>query len=278
VLADLTLDDIGMTERATSEMSAEHGARVAATIDSSAQLRNGDVLPLLWHWAYFTPIAATAELGDDGHPRLPTGALSGYPRRMWAAGKIKAGGPLVLGVPATRTTRVVNAKESTGRSGGLAVITLEHSYHQDGIDRFAEEQTLIYKEGGPRLPMPVGEHRPSIQGDQWSECRRPDSRLLFRFSSVTFNTHRIHYDEPYARSAEGYPGLVVHGPLTALLVAESIRRACGRDLAQFQFRADAPLFADSDFTIVGTPGTPVKVRVIRNDGVEAMRVLAELAG
>ena len=276
VLASLTLDDIGLTERTTSELSAEHAARVGAAIDSSTQLRNGDVLPLLWHWAYFTPNTPTAELGDDGHARLPPGPLSGYPRRMWAAGKIKAGSPLVLGVPAVRTSRIMGVKESTGRSGALAIVTLEHRYAQDGADRLVEEQTLVFRKAGPPTPLPSGEHRPSVDGDQWFDHRRLNSRLLFRFSSITFNTHRIHYDQPYATSVEGYPALVVHGPLTALLVAESIRRACGPDLARFEFRANAPLFVDSELMIVGTPGTPVVAQVIRNDGVEAMRVLADL--
>jgi 3-methylfumaryl-CoA hydratase len=276
VLSSLTLSDIGLTERTTSEMSVEHAEQIAATIDSSNQSQRGSPLPFLWHWAYFTPTAATAALGDDGHPRLPPGPLSAYPRRMWAAGKIEACRPLVLGVQATRTSKIVSTKESTGRSGTLAIVGLEHRYHQEDAERLIEEQTLVYRGAGPPVPLPVGALRPSIKAEQWSDRHRPNSRLLFRFSSLTFNSHRIHFDRPYATSVEDYPTLVVHGPLTALLVAESIRRACGRDLARFEFRANAPLFVDSELTIVGTRGTPIEAEVVRNDGVKAMQVWAEL--
>jgi len=200
---------------------------------------------------------------------------------MWASGTVEALSPLAVGVPATRTTTIVGVKESTGRSGALAIVTLEHRYGQGGVDRLVEEQTLVYREAGPPVPLPVGDHRPTVIAGQWSDRHRPDSRLLFRFSSVTFNTHRIHYDQPYATAVEGYPALVVHGPLTALLVGESVRRACGREVARFEFRATAPLFAGSEFTIVGTPGgpgEPVAVTVVRNDGAESMQVSAGLAG
>ncbi len=278
---DLTLADLGLVGSTSSELSVEHAHRLAATIDSPVRLATGDPLPLLWHWAFFTPDAPTADLGDDGHPRLPPGPLSAYPRRMWASGTVAAAGPLAVGVPATRATSIVRVKESTGRSGALAIVTLEHRYGQGGADRLVEEQTLVYREAGPAVPMPVGDHRPTVAGDQWSDRHRPDSRLLFRFSSVTFNTHRIHYDQPYATSVEGYPALVVHGPLTALLVGESIRQATGREVTRFEFRATAPLFAGSEFTIVGTPGgpgEPVAATVVRNDGTEAMQVSADLAG
>jgi 3-methylfumaryl-CoA hydratase len=272
----LCLDDIGLTGQTASDMSAEHAARIAATIDSSSRLREGDTLPLLWHWAYFTPDTFTSDLGDDGHPHLPPSPLSEYPRRMWASGSVECLNPLVLGVPAIRTSRITGVKESSGRSGALVIVTLEHRYSQGGGECIAEEQTLVYRQGGPPIPLPVGDYRPSVGSDQWSDHHMPNSRLLFRFSAVTFNSHRIHYDQSYATLIESYPTLVVHGPLTALLVAESIRRAYGRDLAQFEFRANAPLFVDSEFNIVGTRGVPVTAQALRNDGIEAMKVSAIL--
>jgi 3-methylfumaryl-CoA hydratase len=277
VTPDLTLDQLGLATQTTSELSAEHADRVGATIDSSARLQDGDALPLLWHWAYFTPTAPTSDLGADGHPRLPLGPVSKYPRRMWASGVVEANGKLVVGEPATRTSRIVSSRESVGRSGALLIVQLEHRYRQGHDDLIVEEQTLVYRDAGPPLPLPVGEHRPSVEGGQWSEHHTVGSATLFRFSAVTFNSHRIHYDQPYATTVEGYPALVVHGPLTALLVGESIRRECGRDLARFEFRATAPLFADVGFTIVGTPGTPVTAAVVRNDGTEAMQVSADLS-
>ena len=271
---DLTVGQLGLPEHSTSELSADHAARIAATIDATTSVRDGDALPLLWHWAYFTPSVPTADLGTDGHPRLPAGPVSPYPRRMWASGSIEAPGHLVVGVPATRTSRVVGSKESAGRSGALLIVRLEHRYRQEGADRLVEEQTLVYREAGPPLPLPTGEHQASVEGAQWQERHAIDSTTLFRFSAVTFNSHRIHYDQPYAQAIEGYPGLVVHGPLTALLVGESIRNHVGRDLSRFEFRANAPLFAGSEFTIVGTPGQPVTVQVLRNDGVDAMHASA----
>lgn len=279
---ELTLDELGIPGQTTSELSVEHAVRIGATIDSAERPREGDALPLLWHWAYFTPSTPTSELGPDGHPRLPPGPISRYPRRMWASGRVVAEGSLVLGAPATRHSRLVSSKESDGRSGALLIVQVEHRYSQQGVDRIVETQTLVYRQEGPVLPLPAGDHRPEIEPGQWQEAHTLTPPALFRFSAVTFNSHRIHYDQPYATSVEGYPTLVVHGPLTALLVAESVRRRFGRDLARFEFRASAPLFAGTAFTIVGTPGTPgtplspVSAVVVRNDGVEAMQVTADL--
>jgi hydroxyacyl-ACP dehydratase HTD2-like protein with hotdog domain len=274
----LVLGDLGLDERTVSELSVEHAVRIGATVDAPEVPREGEPLPLLWHWAYFTPTVPTSGLGEDGHAPLPQGPASGYPRRMWASGTVEARAPLVLGRPATRTSTITSAKESVGRSGPLLIVQLEHRYSQGGRDAVVEGQTLVYREAGPPTPPPVGDHRPPVGEDEWHQRHVPDSRLLFRFSAVTFNTHRIHYDQPYATGVEGYPGLVVHGPLTALLVGESIRREHGRELARFEFRANAPLFADHPFTIVGRRGDPVTARVVRNDGTDAVQVTAKLAG
>jgi 3-methylfumaryl-CoA hydratase len=276
VSCGLTLEDLGLPGQTTSELPAEHAVRVAATINSDLQPCQGDRLPLLWHWAYFSPTVISADLGLDGHPQLPPGPVSHFPRRMWAAGNLVAKGPLVIGVPATRHSRIVSSKESLGRSGKLLLVVVEHRYRQNDEDTVVEEQTLVYRQDGAASLMPVGSFRPELEAGQWEERQTLDSATLFRFSSVTFNSHRIHYDRPYATLVEGYPALVVHGPLTALLVGESIRRKCGGELVRFEFRAIAPLFAAAPFTIVGTPGTPVVARVVRNDGLEAMRVTAEL--
>jgi 3-methylfumaryl-CoA hydratase len=274
---ELALHDLGLEGETFSELSVEHATRIAATIGVPTQFRRGEPLPLLWHWAYFTPTTLTADLGTDGHPRLPAGPTSGYPRRMWASGSLVARGQLVVGEPATRTTSVVGAKQTVGGSGPLLIVKLAHRYHQSGEPVIDEEQTLIYRQAGSPVPLPLPDDPPRVLDGEWEERHRPDSRLLFRFSSITFNSHRIHYDQPYAASEEGYPALVVHGPLTTLLVGEAIRRRSAVELARFEFRATAPLFVDQTFTIVGTPGNPVAVRVVRTDGVEAMVVNAELA-
>jgi 3-methylfumaryl-CoA hydratase len=276
VSSTVSLHDIGLTEETGSELSPEHAVQIGATVNATSTPGAGDALPLLWHWAYFTPTAPTSELGTDGHPVLPDGPLSKFPRRMWASGSVEADGDLVVGTPATRTSRILDHKESEGRSGALFIVRVEHRYRQFDVDRIVEQQTLVYREAGPPIPLPVGNHRPEVEGDQWQEDHLPDTATLFRFSSITFNSHRIHYDEPYATSVEGYPALVVHGPLTALLVGESIRRRLGRALARFEFRANAPLFVNCPFSIIGTPGTDVSAHVVRNDGTEAMKVTATL--
>jgi hydroxyacyl-ACP dehydratase HTD2-like protein with hotdog domain len=278
VTAALNPGDIGLTEETTSSLSAEHTARISATIDSTATFAAGETLPLLWHWAHFTPITPTADLGPDGHSRLPSGPAKRYPRRMWASGAVEAPGQLIVGEPATRTSKIVDSKESEGRSGALLIIRVEHRYRQFDTDQIIEEQSLVYRTPGPAVPLPAGDHQLAAEPGQWQERYTLDTATLFRFSAITFNSHRIHYDHPYATTVEGYPALVVHGPLAALLVGESIRRRSGRELSRFEFRAGAPLFVDLPFTIVGTDNHAWDAQVIRNDGVEAMKVAATLNG
>ena len=272
----LSLGDIGLTPTTTSALSPEHTARLGATLDATATPVEGEDLPLLWHWAHFTPMTQSSGLAPDGHPGLPAGPADHYPRRMWASGAIEATGKLILGEPATRKSEILQCKQSEGRSGDLLIVRLQHRYRQFDIDQIVEEQTLVYRTPGPPIPLPPGDHHPELGPGQWHERRTLNTVTLFRFSAVTFNAHRIHYDQPYARAEEGYPALVVHGPLTALLVGESLRQHSGNELTQFEFRANAPLFVDLPFTIVGTNGATVGAQVIRNDGAEAMVVSAAL--
>ena len=272
----LSLGNLGLSEESTSELSAEQTVRIGATVDATTVPGAGEGLPLLWHWAHFTPTAATSDLGADGHPRLPDGPLAQYPRRMWASGTVEALGQLVVGEPATRRSQVVEARESDGRSGALMIVRVQHRYSQFDADQIVEEQTLVYRTPGPPVPMPAGDHQPEVGPDRWQERHTPNTATLFRFSAVTFNSHRIHYDRPYATGIEGYPALVVHGPLSAVLVGESFRRRFGRELSRFEFRANAPLFVDLPFTIVANSGPPLEAEVFRNDGVQAMAVAATL--
>jgi hydroxyacyl-ACP dehydratase HTD2-like protein with hotdog domain len=276
VTVTLSLGDVGLAEETASELSAEHTARIGATIDATAIPADGEGLPLLWHWAHFTPTTATADLRADGHPRLPDGLMAQYPRRMWASGTVEAPGQLIVGQPATRTSQIIESRKSEGRSGALLIVQLQHRYRQFDADQIVEEQTLVYRTPGPPVALPVGDHQPEVGPDRWQERHTPDTATLFRFSAITFNSHRIHYDHPYVTGVEGYPALVVHGPLTAVLVGESMRRHFGRELSRFEFRANAPLFVDLPFTIVGTAGPVLNAQVIRNDGIEAMTVAATL--
>jgi len=278
VTVALGLDDLGLAGAATSELSADHTARIGATIDAPHTPVAGEPLPLLWHWGHFTPTTPTAGLGPDGHPRLPNGPLSAYPRRMWASGTVDAPGQLIVGQPAHPH---LSDHRGQGVGGTLGCAPDRPARAplppvRGRSDRRGADTRLPH--AGPPVPLPVGDHHPELAPEQWGERHLPDNATLFRFSAVTFNSHRIHYDDSYATTVEGYPALVVHGPLTAVLVGQSLRHHLACDLSRFEFRATAPLFVGLPFTIVGT-GTPAPgARVIRNDGTESMTVSATLAG
>jgi 3-methylfumaryl-CoA hydratase len=284
VADDLTLDDLGVPARSTAVLDAAHVARVAATLDADVPV-GGEVLPSLWHWAFFTPTTATAGLGPDGHPRLGSPAMAPFPRRMWGAGTVTWGGDLRIGTSAERVSTLRSARTTTGASGALLLVVVEHEYHQDGEPRLREQQTLVYRDP-PADPVPLPADAAAVTAADateggWSSTRRPEPPLLFRFSAITFNTHRIHYDLPYARDDEGYPGLVVHGPLTAMTAAALVERSTGRRLASFSFKATAPMFAGLAATFVVDPpdGSGAgAARVVRNDGALAMQVDYTLRG
>ncbi|RAY16274.1 acyl-CoA dehydrogenase [Actinomadura craniellae] len=274
--------DFGVPPLRELEVSGEQARRLAAVLDDPAgpELAPGRPLPALWHWALGTPETSTTMLGPDGHPRLPScGPAAGFPRRMWAGGRVEVHRPLLIGAPALRETSVLRAERKTGRSGRLLVVTLRHVYTQHDATAIEEEQDLVYREPGAPVPAPEGGHSEPAPPGGWAERAEAGPVMLFRFSAVTFNAHRIHYDAAYARDVEGYPGLVVQGPLTALLLAESARRRTGREIAGFSFRASAPLFADAPFTLTGRPAEPdVELRAVRGDGQVATAATARLAG
>ncbi|MGQ0433290.1 MAG: acyl-CoA dehydrogenase [Microthrixaceae bacterium] len=270
--AELSADDVGVAAITTSELSAEHARRVAAVLDADDDLTDGSPLPLLWHWAFFALAVSTAGLGPDGHPRMsPGGHTADLPRRMWVGGRVSARTALVVGTSATRRSRVVRAERKSGRSGDLLVVTVEHQIEQGDQIVVSEEQDLVYRgASGTPVDAPTGDHQPDVRAGGWSDGVTMDPVTLFRFSAITFNSHRIHYDLPYATAQEAYPALVVHGPLTAILLADSSRRR-GRPGASFEFRASAPLFAGIPFSLVGQPDDEgTELRAERNDGTVAM--------
>lgn len=217
-------------------------------------LAHGDGLPLLWHWVYLLDRPAQAELGPDGHPvRGTIAAFAGRGlRRMWAGGRVRTSGPLRCGEPATKRSRVHSVQEKQGRSGPLTFIAVEHQILQDGHVVIDERQDIVYREAiSPAAQMP----HPSGAGDvvrpadgEWVIDVSPT--LLFRFSALTYNAHRIHYDRDYARDVEGYPGLLTHGPLQALAMAEAARSAgYHAGCLDFEYRLTSPLF-DSQGMVV----------------------------
>ncbi len=272
-MGEVTISDVGFPEVSTSPVSAQQTGIVAAALDDDGTYEDGATLLLPWHWSHFTPRASTSELGFDGHPPTPEHLRETYPRRMWAGGSFDAPGRLVVGEPAERRSRVTNEKSSDGKTGPLLIVTVEHTYHQRGEVQMVETQSLVYRTQGVPVPMPDDVDLPdALDGaESWVDRRCPTPVELFRFSAVTFNSHRIHYDDAYARDEEGYPALVVHGPLTATRVIGSIEHHTGRRLTSFRYRATTPLFVGKQLAIVGsTDGDEVSVRVVRNDGATSM--------
>jgi 3-methylfumaryl-CoA hydratase len=224
---------------------------LAAALDRAPPAAGAE-LPPAWHWLYFLDAPAAAATGRDGH--AATGAFLPpvpLPRRMWAAGNMELLRPLRLEQPAERSSVIKAVDAKDGKSGPLVFVTLEHRYSQDSQLCIREEQSLVYR-AMPAAPqaLPPGESAPS--GAQWTRSVAADPVLLFRYSALTYNGHRIHYDRPYAMAQEFYPALVVHGPLLATLLLELAGAQLPRArLAAFRFRALRPTFDDAPFTLCG---------------------------
>lgn len=272
---------VGRTETVDDDMATAPARAVAATLDdTSTRLNQGDALPPLWHWFYFLPMAPQSRLGIDGHPErggfMPPVPL---PRRMFAGSRLRFIRPFLMGKPASRNGVIKNVVSKTGRSGSLAFVTVGYSFVQDGEVCIEEEQDIVYREAGGRVAAPEEVELPAVDPGAWSRTVVPDPRLLFRFSALTFNAHRIHYDRSYASSEEGYPGLVVHGPLTAVLLAELVRTHSPRRMVAFSFRGQAPLFDLAPFRLVGIPSdSSVDLHAQGPDGQTALVAKAELEG
>ncbi len=240
------------TERRTADLvTPGAAARLAATLDVADAPSSGDPLPPLWHWLYFLPDDPQATLAADGHPRrggfLPPVPLG---RRMHAGGRLEFHAPLRVGDEATRVSVVTSVDEKQGRTGPLVVVTVRHRITGPAGLAVTEEQDLVYTDARP--PRDAGDQAAIAEGT-WESTVVPDEALLFRFSALTFNTHRIHYDLGYATAVEGYPDLVVHGPLVALLLAV-LARSRGVAVAGFTFRAHAPFFCGRPIHLRGDPG------------------------
>ncbi len=246
---------IGRTETRSDAVTAVPVAALAATLDRDDPLpQPGDPLPPLWHWLYFLPIARQSEVGPDGHPQrggfLPPVSL---PRRMWAGGRLDFHQPLRIGETITRVSRIVDVTQKQGRSGALVFVLVRHEISGSQGLAITEEHDIVYRDHpNPADPAPVPPIAPLDA--TWQRVVTPDDVLLFRYSALTFNGHRIHYDRRYAGRVEGYPGLVVHGPLIATLLMDLLLRSLpGTRVTRFQFRAVSPLFDLAPFTVCGKP-------------------------
>ncbi|SMX33685.1 FAS1-like dehydratase domain-containing protein [Maliponia aquimaris] len=234
--------------RQTDVMDPDRAAALAAALDLPGGIDIGDPLPPFFHQIYFWEARPPHHLGRDGHPRVGTGLIPdlGLPRRMWAGGALQFHAPLRAGYMAERHSRVADTQKKTGRTGPLGFVTLAHEIWQGGQLCVTERQDLVYREDpDPAAPRPVPPTAPTDEETRRDWAFSPT--LLFRYSALTFNGHRIHYDIGYARTVEGYAGLVVHGPLLAqglLLMASEQAPVRG-----FRFRATAPLMHDEVATL-----------------------------
>ncbi|HEY9067504.1 MAG TPA: MaoC family dehydratase N-terminal domain-containing protein [Burkholderiaceae bacterium] len=268
---------LGRTETQSDNIAAAPLQALAATLDVDVP---ATALPPLWHWIFFTPKARAGEIGPDGHPRrggfLPPVAL---PRRMWAGGRLEWHAPLHVGDAATRTSRIVKVDEKQGKSGALVFVTVRHEISGPRGLALTEEHDIVYRGEAPR-PRPGAAAPPAQPAPADAAFAReivPDPVLLFRYSALTFNGHRIHYDRRYATEVEGYPGLVVHGPLIATLLMDLARRERPALLPRrFSFKAVHPVFDIHPFAVCGRDEAPGCLALWARDAEGRLAMLATL--
>jgi len=248
-------DWIGNAREQRERIDTALTAGMSAALDrDDAPTKDGDPLPPCWHWMFFRDATVQSKLGTDGLPAR--GALMPpvpLPRRMWAASQIRFLAPLRLGEMALKRSEIASITEKSGKSGRLVFVNLRHTV-LNAADEVAieEEQNIVYTEAPKSGAMPPP--RPAPEKAAWRRELRPDPVMLFRYSALTFNPHRIHYDQPYCTQEEGYPGLVVHGPLIATLMVDLCRRSRpDAEIKEFSFRALSPLFVDHAMTLGGAP-------------------------
>ena len=278
---------IGRSEQASDVISPTPATALAATLDrQAASWLTGDRLPELWHWLYFLPMHAQAQLGPDGHPKrggfLPPVPL---PRRMWAGSRIEFREPLAIGEAVLRRSTVADVSEKKGRSGTLVFVRVRHEilHETSGVSgsraAIIEEHDIVYRD----LPQPGDAAAPGVAAPQaqFERTITPSPVLLFRYSALTFNPHRIHYDLRYCLEEEGYPGLVVHGPLQATLLLDLLHRAhAQRRVKRFEFKALRPVFDTAPFALCGQlsdDGRAARLWTRDAQGFMAMDATAELA-
>ena len=243
----------------------------------------GTELPALWHWLFFLPHHPQSEIGPDGHAKrggfLPPVPL---PRRMWAGGRLQWHAPLRVGDVVKRTSTIASVTHKAGRSGDLLFVLVQHEVHNAHGLCLSEAHDIVYRPAAQASdPVPAPVAAPQIAA--WQRDITPDDVLLFRYSALTFNGHRIHYDRKYVTEVEGYPGLIVHGPLIATLLVDLVRRHTDRPIRRFDFKALRPTFECADgraLRVSGQPsadGSQVQLWAQDAEGWLTMQATAELA-
>ncbi|TFZ06935.1 acyl-CoA dehydrogenase [Ramlibacter henchirensis] len=273
---------VGRTETVRDAIHPTPVMQLNATLDREPAAEPGAPLPPLWHWLYFLPRHRQSEIGEDGHAKrggfLPPVPL---PRRMWAAGRFQFHSPIRIGDAVERRSTIEDVTQKAGRTGPLVFVTVRHEVFCNGsaAPALTEHHDIVYREA--RKP---GDVEPPPQKPQDSPAWRreivPDDVLLFRYSALTFNGHRIHYDRRYVTEVEGYPGLIVHGPLIATLLMDLLRREQpDADVASFRFRATRPTFDLHPFHVNARPsedGRSVRLWAQDHEGWLTMAATATL--
>ena len=274
----------GKTETLVDDITAAPVRGLSATLDrDDAAPVLGTPVPPLWHWMYFLPQHRQSEIGPDGHAKrggfLPPVSL---PRRMWAGGRLQwlQENLLVVGDSVRRVSRIESVTHKAGRTGDLLFVLVKHEVHNAKGLALSEEHDIVYRaaaQPGDPVPPPVAAEK----GAAWQREITPDDVMLFRYSALTFNGHRIHYDRKYVTEVEGYPGLIVHGPLIATLLVDLVRRQlAGGFIKRFEFKAVRPIFDLHPFRLNGQPsadGKSVKLWAEDHEGWLAMQATAGLA-
>ena len=284
---DTSLDDLkawmGRSETVRDEIGATPVKALDATLDHPpGPVDKGTPLPPLRHWLYFLPLHRQSEIGPDGHARrggfLPPVPL---PRRMWAGSQFEFISPVRVGDAVERTSTIADVSIKEGRTGRLVFVKVRHELRCNGAEAPAivEFHDIVYREAkrpGDVEPPP----QPAPSGAAWQREIVPDDVLLFRYSALTFNGHRIHYDRRYVTEVEGYPGLIVHGPLIATLLMDLVRRhSPGAEVESFRFKAVRPTFDLNPFRVNGQlqqDGRTVKLWAQDHEGWLTMDAVATL--
>jgi len=255
-------DWIGRSERVNDTVTPTPYAALSATFDREAtRPAVGTALPPLWHWLYFLPLYRLSEIGADGHAKrggfLPPVPL---PRRMWAGSQFTFHHPLHVGDALERTSTIHDVTEKTGRTGKLVFVKVRHEIRREGESAIAltEFHDIVYREAArPDDVAPPPKAAPASA--VWEKKWVPDDVLLFRYSALTFNGHRIHYDRKYVTEVEGYPGLIVHGPMVATLLLDLLRHQMpDAQVQRYEFRAVRPVFDIHPFFVCGAPSADGK--------------------
>ena len=275
---------IGRSETVEDVATATPYAALAATLDRARERPvPGTPLPALWHWLYFLPLHRQSEIGPDGHARrggfLPPVPL---PRRMWAGSQFAFHAPLRIGDKLTRTSTIHDVTEKSGRTGPLVFVKVRHEIRRgdDPSIALTEFHDIVYREAArPDDVVPPPKAAPT--DETWCKRWTADDVLLFRYSALTFNGHRIHYDRRYVTSVEGYPGLIVHGPLIATLLLDLLRhQRPDAVVRKYEFRAVRPTFDIHSFEVCGAPqadGKSVRLWARDHEGWLTMDAVAEIA-